>query len=168
MLFGGFFGVHRCRPRARCAREAGRGVSWFGSVCLARAERAAVLAGRGGLSSLAWYLYLKRPDLPARIAARLHGIYSVLVNKYYFDEFYQALFAGGARRLGTGLWKFGDVAIIDGFFVNGAARVVGWTFRSDPAIPVRLHLPLRIHDDHRRVRAADAVVRARLGLGSTV
>jgi NADH-quinone oxidoreductase subunit L len=51
----------------------------------------------------------------------------LLVNKYYFDEIYQAVFASGARGLGTALWKFGDVAVIDGFFVNGAARVVGWT-----------------------------------------
>ena len=51
----------------------------------------------------------------------------MLANKYYFDELYQALFADGARRLGTLLWRFGDVALIDGFFVNGSARVVGWT-----------------------------------------
>ena len=76
---------------------------------------------------LAWYLYLKRPELPARIAARLHGVYSLLLNKYYIDQFYEALFAGGARRIGSGLWKFGDVKIIDGFFVNGAARVIGWS-----------------------------------------
>jgi hypothetical protein len=37
------------------------------------------------------------------------------------------LFAGGARWLGTGLWKFGDVGVIDGFFVNGSARVVAWS-----------------------------------------
>jgi NADH-quinone oxidoreductase subunit L len=76
---------------------------------------------------VAWYLYLKRPELPGKIASHLHGIYSVLVNKYYFDQFYEAVFAGGARRIGGGLWKFGDVKIIDGFFVNGAARVIGWS-----------------------------------------
>jgi len=75
----------------------------------------------------AWYLYLNRPDLPAKIAARLHGVYSLLVNKYYFDQFYETVFAGGARRIGAGLWKFGDVRIIDDLFVNGAARVVGWS-----------------------------------------
>jgi NADH-quinone oxidoreductase subunit L len=74
----------------------------------------------------AWYLYQRRPELPALIAARIRPVYTVLLNKYYFDEAYQALFADGARRLGTGLWRFGDVAVIDGFFVNGAARVVGW------------------------------------------
>jgi NADH-quinone oxidoreductase subunit L len=36
------------------------------------------------------------------------------------------VFAGGARRLGGGLWRIGDERIIDGLFVNGSARVVGW------------------------------------------
>jgi len=75
----------------------------------------------------AWYLYMRRPELPGQIARRAGGLYALLANKYYFDELYQALFADGARRLGTLLWRFGDVALIDGFFVNGSARVVGWT-----------------------------------------
>ena len=50
----------------------------------------------------AWYLYLKRPELPAVIAARLRPVYALLVNEYYFDEIYQAVFANGARRLGEG------------------------------------------------------------------
>ena len=70
--------------------------------------------------------------------------------------------AAARAGCGTGLWKFGDVDVIDGFFVNGTARVVGWTSSNRPALPVRLHLPLCIHDDHRRVRAADPVVRPRL------
>jgi len=36
------------------------------------------------------------------------------------------VFAGGARRLGMGLWKGGDVALIDGVAVNGSARLIGW------------------------------------------
>ncbi len=75
---------------------------------------------------LAWYLYLKRPDLPGRIAAQLRPIHALLVNKYYLDELYQAVFAGGALRVGRGLWKIGDMGVIDGFFVNGSAAVVGW------------------------------------------
>ena len=74
----------------------------------------------------AWYLYLRRPELPARIAERIKPVYAALVNKYWFDEAYQFLFADGARKLGTLLWKVGDVAIIDNFFVNGSARVVAW------------------------------------------
>jgi NADH-quinone oxidoreductase subunit L len=53
-------------------------------------------------------------------------LYTVLDRKYWFDELYSWLFAGGARSVGTGLWKGGDVAVIDGVFVNGSARLVGW------------------------------------------
>jgi NADH-quinone oxidoreductase subunit L len=74
----------------------------------------------------AWFLYIKRPDLPGVIAEKLAPLYKLLANKFYFDEIYQAVFAGGSRALGTALWKVGDVAIIDGAAVNGSARLVGW------------------------------------------
>jgi NADH-quinone oxidoreductase subunit L len=77
----------------------------------------------------AWYLYVRRPDLPGRIAERAKGLYNVLAHKYYFDELYQTVFATGAVRLGNALWRFVDVAAIDGFFVNGAGRVVRWCSR---------------------------------------
>jgi len=75
---------------------------------------------------LAWYLYTVRTDLPKRIAMRFGILYAIVERKYGFDELYQWLFAGGARALGRGLWRGGDVAIIDGVLVNGSARLVGW------------------------------------------
>ncbi len=75
----------------------------------------------------AWFFYIKRPDLPAVLAERFGVLYRLLSNKFYIDEIYQAVFARGAVGLGTGLWKIGDVNVIDGFFVNGSARLVGWT-----------------------------------------
>jgi NADH-quinone oxidoreductase subunit L len=74
----------------------------------------------------AWFLYIKRPDVPGKIADKLSPIYKLLANKFYFDEIYQAVFAKGSRNLGTALWRVGDVAIIDGGAVNGSARLVGW------------------------------------------
>jgi NADH-quinone oxidoreductase subunit L len=74
----------------------------------------------------AWYLYLKRPDLPEVIKQKAGFIYTILERKYGFDELYQWLFGDGAVRFGTGLWKGGDVAVIDGVFVNGSARLVAW------------------------------------------
>ena len=71
-------------------------------------------------------LYLRRTDLPARIAAVLGPLYALVERKYGFDELYARLFAGGARLLGRGFWRGGDQALIDGLAVNGSARVVGW------------------------------------------
>jgi NADH:ubiquinone oxidoreductase subunit 5 (subunit L)/multisubunit Na+/H+ antiporter MnhA subunit len=42
------------------------------------------------------------------------------------DRINEVVFAGGARRLGAGLWKGGDVTLIDGIAVNGTARLIGW------------------------------------------
>jgi NADH-quinone oxidoreductase subunit L len=74
----------------------------------------------------AWFLYIKRPDLPGTLATRLAPLYRLLANKFYFDEIYQAVFASGSRNLGTALWRIGDVALIDGALVNGSAKLVGW------------------------------------------
>lgn len=75
----------------------------------------------------AWYLYSYRVDLPAKIKSSCAPIFTLLDRKYYIDELYSWLFAGGTRSLGTILWKFGDVKVIDGFFVNGTAKVVSLT-----------------------------------------
>ncbi|HRE17928.1 MAG TPA: proton-conducting transporter membrane subunit, partial [Rhodocyclaceae bacterium] len=103
---------------------------------LAEHFHGAVAMGLHGLQSLpfflalggvllSWFFYMKRPDIPAAIKDRLSGLYVLLDNKYYFDKFNEVVFAGGARLLGKGLWKGGDVAIIDGLAVNGSARLVG-------------------------------------------
>ena len=73
----------------------------------------------------AWFCYLKRPDIPAAIQKRFMPIYTLLDNKYYFDRFNDWFFAGGARGASRFLWKFGDVTLIDGFMVNGTAKLVG-------------------------------------------
>ena len=73
----------------------------------------------------AWYLYLKRPELPERIAARYSRLYRILVNKYYVDWFYENVVATAVRNVGGSLWKRGDETVIDGWLVNGTARAVG-------------------------------------------
>jgi NADH-quinone oxidoreductase subunit L len=74
----------------------------------------------------AWYMYLAKPELPAAIKARVQPLYTLLDNKYYMDWFNENVLARGARALGTGLWKGGDEAVIDGALVNGSARGVAW------------------------------------------
>jgi NADH-quinone oxidoreductase subunit L len=75
----------------------------------------------------AWYIYMKKPQIADDIQRRFNGIYQLLVNKYYADDFNEVVFAGGARGMGRLLWRIGDVVLIDGLIVNGSARVVSWT-----------------------------------------
>ncbi|WP_298186510.1 NADH-quinone oxidoreductase subunit L [Acidiferrobacter sp.] len=73
----------------------------------------------------AWYLYIYRPELPARITHHLHGFYTVLRAGYGFDAVYLDGIAASARAAGRFLWRVGDVQLIDGAIVNGTARLVG-------------------------------------------
>ena len=50
----------------------------------------------------------------------------MLENKYYLDWFNESVLARGARAVGTGLWKVGDQAVIDGAVVNGSWKAVRW------------------------------------------
>jgi NADH-quinone oxidoreductase subunit L len=73
----------------------------------------------------AWFLYLKRPDIPETIKNRVSGLYTVLDRKYYFDDLYIRGFAAGGRGVGNFLWRKGDQMLIDGIFVNGTANSLG-------------------------------------------
>jgi NADH-quinone oxidoreductase subunit L len=73
----------------------------------------------------AWFLYLRRPDLPATIRRAFGPVYTLLDNKYYMDKINEVVFARGAVAIGRGLWKEGDVVVIDGI-VNGSARFIAW------------------------------------------
>ena len=65
-----------------------------------------------------------RPDLPPVLRAKWGKVVTILMDKYGLDRFNDWFFAGGARVLGHGLWKGGDVVLIDGL-VNGSAKSVG-------------------------------------------
>ena len=84
---------------------------------------AVYLAAAG--AAVAYFLYLVRPDIPARLQTQLGGLYRVLINKYYFDWFNENVLARATRGLGNVLWKVGDETVIDGGMVNGSARLVG-------------------------------------------
>jgi len=75
--------------------------------------------------AVAWLLYVQRPDLPEVVRARVPWLYRLLDHKYYLDQINEIVFAGGARWIGGGFWKQGDMALIDGVLVNGSARMVG-------------------------------------------
>jgi NADH-quinone oxidoreductase subunit L len=75
---------------------------------------------------LAYYMYMVNPALPAAIKRNAGPVYRLLENKYYLDWFNENVLARGARGLGMGLWKGGDQRLIDGAFVNGSWKLVGW------------------------------------------
>ncbi len=127
MLFGGYFGeaIHFSPQHGAVAQMAAEfhGVVGMMTHSLSTAP---FWLSIGGIFT-AWYLYMVKTDLPAKIKQAAGPLFTLLDRKYFIDEFYSWLFAGGARALGAGLWKIGDVKVIDGFVVNGAARVVGMT-----------------------------------------
>ncbi|MBS1189400.1 MAG: NADH-quinone oxidoreductase subunit [Rhodocyclaceae bacterium] len=126
MLYGNYFeGVihidHEAHPSMEHLAHEFHSAAAMGIHALTSAPFILALAG----VVLSWFFYMKRPDIPAAIQKRFSGIYTLLENKYYFDKINELVFAGGARLLGKGLWRGGDVALIDGLVVNGSARLVG-------------------------------------------
>ena len=77
----------------------------------------------------AFFFYILRPELPRVFAERAGALYDVLVNNYYIDKFNDWFFAGGFRKIGAWCAEVGDRSVIDGFFVNGSARLVALAAR---------------------------------------
>ena len=82
-----------------------------------------VAAGLVGIL-IAWYMYIRRPSLPAAVARMHEPAYRFLLNKWYFDELYDLLFVRTSKRLGRALWKGGDGRVIDGLGPDGVSGVV--------------------------------------------
>jgi NADH-quinone oxidoreductase subunit L len=136
MLFGDYFNIvipgtegipvifidHHAHPAMEHLKEEFHSATAMGIHSLTSLPFILALSG----VVLSWFFYMKRPDIPAAIQRRFSAIHSLLENKYYFDKFNDLVFAGGARLLGKALWRGGDVAVIDGFIVNGSAKVVRW------------------------------------------
>ena len=126
VVFGDYFnGILHVDPQHDVL--AGIGEHYHGAVAFvwhALGGPAVWLAAAG--VATAWYIYMKNPEFAVNLKQRFHGIYQLLVNKYYADAFNDFVFAGGARGIGQLLWRIGDVLIIDGLIVNGSARMVGW------------------------------------------
>ena len=126
MLFGGYFGdtIHISADHHGMAHMAEKFHGVPGMMLHALGTLPFWLAIGG--AATAWFLYIRRPDLPAVIKRKFSLISGILENKYGLDAFNDFFFAGGTRMLGRNLWKVGDVWLIDGLFVNGTARLVGW------------------------------------------
>jgi NADH:ubiquinone oxidoreductase subunit 5 (subunit L)/multisubunit Na+/H+ antiporter MnhA subunit len=74
---------------------------------------------------LATFIWLKRPEIAAGMAARFPGVHRLLLNKYYVDELYDVTVVQPIKIVSEdGLWRGMDVRVLDGA-VNGTGQVVG-------------------------------------------
>ena len=74
--------------------------------------------------AVATYVWLFNPGIADKAQAALRPIYNMLLNKYWIDELYQTVFARGGLALGRGLWRGGDVGLIDGIAIDGSSALV--------------------------------------------
>ena len=126
MLYGDFFKDviyvnHELHPVMHIMKEEFHGAMAMVSHSL---HTPVLYLAVGGVLA-AWFLYVKAPQLPVKIAQAFRPVYVLFENKYYLDNIYFAVFAKGTRALGTFFWKAVDTAIIDNGLVNGAAKLVG-------------------------------------------
>ncbi len=109
-----FVGPVFAAGRAAAAHEA-----WVGELPMAVLSLLIAVAG----VLVATRFYLWRPETPARLVARHPAAYRVLLNKYYVDELYDALFVEPIHRGSLWLWRRFDELVIDES-VNGVAAVI--------------------------------------------
>jgi len=126
MLYGEFFKDAIFVDAARHGAMAELAEEFHGAAAMALHGLTALpfWLALGGVVT-AYVFYLVKPEIPAAFARTFSGVVRVLENKYYMDWFNENVTAPAARALGTGLWKGGDVGLIDGVLINGSARAVG-------------------------------------------
>jgi len=74
--------------------------------------------------ALATFIYMMRPVMADTLQAKFPKLHALLENKFYVDELYQKLFISRTINIGNGLWKKADAGFIDGWLVNGSAKLV--------------------------------------------
>ncbi len=94
---------------------------------------------------LAWLLYVRKPGVPGWLAEKLSGLYRALFNKYYVDEFYDAVIVRPLVVISDRvLFRIVDAGLIDGIGINGTARgvrAIAANGHATPAPPMVLHCP---------------------------
>jgi len=73
---------------------------------------------------ISYYLFVKNKEIVDGIVRVNQPLYKFLKNKWYFDELYELLFIKSSKKIGSFLWKFCDVKIIDGFGPDGISSLI--------------------------------------------
>ncbi len=79
----------------------------------------------GGIA-LAYFFYMVRPSIPENMARMARPMFVTLVNKYYIDEIYGAIFVEGGQKVARSMATAVDMLLIDSGLVDGSAKVFGW------------------------------------------
>jgi NADH-quinone oxidoreductase subunit L len=64
--------------------------------------------------ALAYLFYLVKTDWPKKLAQTFTPLYQLSLNKWYFDEIYEAALVNPTKKLGNFLWRIIDVKGVDG------------------------------------------------------
>jgi NADH-quinone oxidoreductase subunit L len=108
-------------PHAQHAAEAESHSMEIGLMLLS------VMVAAAGWRLASSFYNKQTPVWPGRLAETFKGTYTLLLNKYRVDEFYNAIFVDGlVHKLAKFLYSIGDVKIIDGF-INSLAAAIGET-----------------------------------------
>jgi NADH-quinone oxidoreductase subunit L len=74
---------------------------------------------------IAYTLWVRRPEVPARLQARFAPLHTFFVNKWYFDEAIDLLFVRPAAWLGRFASTTFERVFVQGALVGGASGLVG-------------------------------------------
>ena len=73
---------------------------------------------------LSYYLYVKNTDVLSGVKKLNEPLYNFLLNKWYFDELYEAIFVKPLKSAGLFLWKKGDQNTIDRYGPDGFSKII--------------------------------------------
>ena len=73
---------------------------------------------------ISYFLFLKKKEIVDGLVQVNQPLYKFLKNKWYFDELYEVLFIKSSKKIGSFLWKFCDVKLIDGFGPDGISTLI--------------------------------------------
>ena len=73
---------------------------------------------------ISYYLFVKNNNITEWLVKENKPLYNFLLNKWYFDEFYNYIFVKPSKKLGTFLWQYVDVNTIDKFGPDGISSLI--------------------------------------------